>query len=89
MRLTGATWRGGETMRRWRVRSVVLAALIVGVVAAPRAEIIEQVLVKVNGEIFTKTDLEQRQVTALRRRTGICRKADRAATRSSRRPSPT
>ena len=29
-----------------------------------RAEIIEQVLVKVNGEIFTKTDLEQRQVAA-------------------------
>ena len=27
-------------------------------VAAPRAEIIEQILVKVNGEIFTKTDLE-------------------------------
>ncbi len=36
-----------------------------GVVAA-RAEIIEQVLVKVNGEIFTKTDLETRQVSALR-----------------------
>jgi len=37
-------------------------------VVAPRAEIIEQVLVKVNGEIFTKTDLEQRQVQALRQR---------------------
>ena len=33
---------------------------------APRAEIIEQILVKVNGEIFTKTDLETRQVAALR-----------------------
>jgi len=31
-----------------------------------RADIIEQILVKVNGEIFTKTDLEQRQVQALR-----------------------
>jgi len=31
-----------------------------------RAEIIEQVLVKVNGEIFTKTDLETRQILALR-----------------------
>jgi peptidyl-prolyl cis-trans isomerase SurA len=31
-----------------------------------RAEVIEQVLVKVNGEIFTKTDLEQRQVAAIR-----------------------
>ncbi len=76
MRLTGATWRGGETMRRWRVRSGVLAALIVGVVAAPRAEIIEQVLVKVNGEIFTKTDLEQRQVTALRQKNRNLSEAD-------------
>ena len=31
-----------------------------------RAEVIEQVLVKVNGEILTKTDVEQLQVTALR-----------------------
>jgi parvulin-like peptidyl-prolyl isomerase len=31
-----------------------------------QAEIIEQVLVKVNGEIFTKTDLEQRQVATIR-----------------------
>jgi peptidyl-prolyl cis-trans isomerase SurA len=36
--------------------------------AATRAEVIEQVLVKVNGEIFTKTDLEARQVAALRQR---------------------
>lgn len=31
-----------------------------------RAEVIEQILVKVNGEIFTKSDLETRQVAALR-----------------------
>ncbi len=40
-------------------------------VAAPRAssdEIIEQVLVKVNGDIITKTELEQRQVAVLRQR---------------------
>jgi peptidyl-prolyl cis-trans isomerase SurA len=42
----------------------VLGGLLAGV--AVRAEIIEQVLVKVNGEIFTKTDLESRQVAALR-----------------------
>src|SRR5262245_61319294 len=36
--------------------------------AAARAEIIEQILVKVNGEIFTKSDLEQRQVVALRQK---------------------
>jgi peptidyl-prolyl cis-trans isomerase SurA len=34
--------------------------------ASAGAEIIEQILVKVNGEIFTKTDLETRQVAALR-----------------------
>jgi len=33
-----------------------------------RAEIIQQILVKVNGEIFTKTDLETRQVSVLRQR---------------------
>ena len=33
-----------------------------------RAEILEQVIVKVNGEILTKTELEQRQVQALRAR---------------------
>src|SRR5713101_935631 len=32
------------------------------------AEIIEQILVKVNGEIFTKSDLEQRQVAVLRQK---------------------
>lgn len=31
-------------------------------------DILEQVLVKVNGEIITKTDLEQRQIAALRQR---------------------
>jgi peptidyl-prolyl cis-trans isomerase SurA len=42
--------------------------LLVGATAAPRAEIIEQIIVKVNGEIFTKTELEQRQIQALRTR---------------------
>ena len=42
---------------------------LVGLVLAAtvaRCEIIEQVLVKVNGEILTKTELETRQVQALR-----------------------
>jgi peptidyl-prolyl cis-trans isomerase SurA len=43
--------------------AVVLAALVG---ASLRAEVIEQVLVKVNGEIFTKSDLEERQIQALR-----------------------
>ncbi len=38
-------------------------------VAAPQAaDILEQVLVKVNGEIITKTELEQRQIAALRQK---------------------
>jgi len=47
---------------------VTLIAVSVLAAAAPRAEILEAVLVKVNGEIFTKTDLEQRQVQVLRQR---------------------
>ena len=34
----------------------------------PEGEILEQILVKVNGDIITKTDLEQRQIGALRQR---------------------
>jgi peptidyl-prolyl cis-trans isomerase SurA len=36
--------------------------------ATVRGDIIEQILVKVNGEIFTKSDLEQRQIAALRQK---------------------
>ena len=43
---------------------VLLAAAVVAVPL--RAEIIEQVLVKVNGDIITKTDLEARQIAAIR-----------------------
>lgn len=43
---------------------VLCAALATGA----RSEIIEQVLVKVNGEIFTKSDLETRQVQEIRQR---------------------
>src|SRR5262249_19782769 len=49
-----------------RIKIALAAACLL--VASPRAEIFEQILVKVNGEIFTKTDLEQRQVTVLRQR---------------------
>jgi len=47
-----------------------LSALAVGALLAVslQAEIIEQVLVKVNGDILTKSDLEQRQIAALRER---------------------
>src|SRR5687767_16025430 len=50
------------------VRAATLVAVL-GLLAIPlRGEIIEQVLVKVNGDILTKTDLEQRQIAALRQR---------------------
>jgi peptidyl-prolyl cis-trans isomerase SurA len=44
----------------------LILALVVLLGPPGRAEIIEQVLVKVNGEIFTKTQLETRQTMALR-----------------------
>jgi len=47
---------------------LVAAVLLAAGVSAVRAEIIEQILVKVNGEIFTKSDLEQRQIAALRQK---------------------
>ena len=52
----------------------ITALAVVGMVALASAAlrgqgaIIEQVLVKVNGEIITKTDLETRQIAALRQR---------------------
>jgi len=51
-------------------RAVLLSALLAVAltIGVARAEILEQILVKVNGEIFTKTDLEQLQVAALRQR---------------------
>jgi peptidyl-prolyl cis-trans isomerase SurA len=56
-----------------RLRLSAALVLIAVLGAAARAEIIEQILVKVNGEIFTKTDLETRQVAALR---GMGREVD-------------
>jgi peptidyl-prolyl cis-trans isomerase SurA len=52
-------------------RTVFFALALSGLVliaTAARSEIIEQILVKVNGEILTKTDLETRQVQALRQK---------------------
>jgi peptidyl-prolyl cis-trans isomerase SurA len=47
-----------------RFPAIVLAAVALAIPL--RAEIIEQVLVKVNGDIITKTDLEARQIAAIR-----------------------
>lgn len=49
-------------------RLVALLAFVALAPATGRAEIIERVLVKVNGDILTQTDLEQRQAAALRAR---------------------
>jgi parvulin-like peptidyl-prolyl isomerase len=54
-------------------RLTVCAAVLLALVAsAPiRAEILEQVLVKVNGDIITKTEFELRQVQELRNRPNL------------------
>jgi peptidyl-prolyl cis-trans isomerase SurA len=51
-----------------KFRTLLFTVLVVAAVAVPRGEIIEQILVKVNGDIFTKSDLEQRQIAALRQK---------------------
>src|SRR5258705_1892399 len=50
------------------IAGLILVVVGLSAAATMRAEIIEQILVKVNGEIFTKSDLEQRQVAALRQK---------------------
>src|SRR3954465_4611361 len=52
---------------------VVVLALTAG---TARAQIIERVLVKVNGDIFTQTELEERQTAAIRARLGVDLKPD-------------
>ena len=47
---------------------LTLAVAAMALAVPLRAQIIEQVLVKVNGEIITKTELENRQIVALRQR---------------------
>jgi peptidyl-prolyl cis-trans isomerase SurA len=50
-----------------RITGVAAVLMLVAAVAhAQTGTILEQVLVKVNGEIVTKTELEQRQIAALR-----------------------
>src|SRR6478672_11634537 len=51
-----------------KFRTLLPIALLLLAVPALRGEILEQILVKVNGDIFTKSDLEQRQIAALRQK---------------------
>lgn len=57
-------------------RYVVGLLLGLACVLPARAEILEKVLVKVNGEILTKTELEQRQIVAIRQRNPQLRDED-------------
>lgn len=52
---------------KWISTLVLALALSISV----RAQIIERVLVKVNGDIFTQTELEERQTAAIRARMGV------------------
>jgi parvulin-like peptidyl-prolyl isomerase len=49
-------------------RLAACVAFVLAVIAPLGAEIVEQVLVKINGDILTKTEFEQRQVSELRNR---------------------
>ncbi len=53
-------------MKRLLLVSFVAFVSFVIASAGVRAEVIEQILVRVNGEVFTKSDLEARQADALR-----------------------
>ena len=53
-------------MRQTTVTLTLALALVVA--SGLRGEILEQILVKVNGDIITKTELEQRQIALLRQR---------------------
>jgi len=63
----------------------VIAALAVGLatISVSATDIIEQVLVKVNGEIITKTDLEGRQIAALRQKNPNLRPESDAALKAA------
>jgi peptidyl-prolyl cis-trans isomerase SurA len=59
--------RGEEIMKRMIAGAVlVVTAGWAAPLLARQGLILEQIVVKVNGDIFTKTDLEQRQITTLR-----------------------
>jgi peptidyl-prolyl cis-trans isomerase SurA len=60
---------------KWKSTLVLLAALVVPM----RAQILERVLVKVNGDILTQTELDDRRTAAIRARLGVDLKADVAS----------
>lgn len=65
-------------MQKLRPVFVIVAIALVLAAVSLRADILEQILVKVNGEVLTKTELEQRQLRFLRDRTDISQTASEA-----------
>src|SRR5215210_6096089 len=53
------------------MKLISTVALVVALSISAHAQIIERVLVKVNGDIFTQTELEERQTAAIRSRMGV------------------
>jgi peptidyl-prolyl cis-trans isomerase SurA len=53
------------------MKCISTLVLAVALAVPVRAQIIERVLVKVNGDIFTQTELEERQTAAIRARMGV------------------
>src|SRR3954454_14449978 len=51
-----------------KLKTVLALVVVLAAAAVPHGEILEQILVKVNGDIFTKSDLEQRQIATLRQK---------------------
>jgi peptidyl-prolyl cis-trans isomerase SurA len=58
------------------MKCISTLVLAVALAVPARAQIIERVLVKVNGDIFTQTELEERQTAAIRARMGVDFKPD-------------
>jgi peptidyl-prolyl cis-trans isomerase SurA len=58
------------------LKRLTVALLALLAIAPLRAEIVEQVLVKVNGDIVTKTEFETRQVQMLRQRPELANASD-------------
>jgi parvulin-like peptidyl-prolyl isomerase len=53
---------------KFLLRATLPAIAVLAIGVSARAEILEQIVVKVNGDIITKTEFEQKQVAALRQR---------------------
>src|SRR6476661_8242582 len=56
--------------------TVAFSLTLAATTALGQDQIIERVLVKVNGDIFTQTELEERQTAAIRARLGVDIKPD-------------